>query len=83
MCASVERFDGTVLRTLGDGIMAVFGAPRAKEAHALLACQAALAIQRAFVSDDRDLKIRIGLHSGPTFRRSRVEFLRNFFCNVY
>ena len=38
MCAAVKRFDGTVVRTLGDGIMAFFGAPRAQEGHALLAC---------------------------------------------
>ncbi|MGH2541330.1 MAG: AAA family ATPase, partial [Ardenticatenaceae bacterium] len=64
MSAAVKRFGGTVIRTLGDGIMAVFGVPRAQEAHALLACQAAIAIQRAFALDTHDIKVRIGLHSG-------------------
>ena len=47
MCEAVERFEGTVVRTLGDGILAFFGAPRAQEGHALLACEAALAIRDA------------------------------------
>lgn len=64
MCAAVQRFDGTVVRTLGDGIMAVFGAPRAQEAHALLACQAAIAIRRAFEAQIHSTEVRIGLHSG-------------------
>jgi adenylate cyclase len=63
MCAAVERYDGTVVRTLGDGIMAVFGAPQAKEGHALLACEAALAMLEA-VSRGNGPTIRIGLHSG-------------------
>src|SRR5262249_31752862 len=45
MCEAVERFEGTVVRTMGDGILALFGAPRAQEGHALLACEAALAIR--------------------------------------
>lgn len=64
MVAAVNRFGGTVIRTLGDGIMAVFGLPLAQEAHALLACQAAIAIQRAAGLDNRNIKVRIGLHSG-------------------
>jgi class 3 adenylate cyclase len=64
MCAAVLRFDGTVVRTLGDGIMAIFGAPRAQEGHALLACEAALAMQEALRSVEAGPKIRIGLHSG-------------------
>ena len=64
MCVAVEQFDGTVVRTLGDGIMALFGAPRAQEGHALLACEAALAMREAFPRDEGGLKFRIGLHSG-------------------
>ncbi len=69
MCAAVERFDGTIVRTLGDGIMALFGAPRAQEGHALLACQAGLAIQAMFPptvtgTSDSGLTIRVGLHTG-------------------
>lgn len=61
---SVERFGGTVLRTLGDGVMAMFGVPRALEGHALLACQAALHMQVAFNQGGDGLQIRVGLHSG-------------------
>lgn len=61
---SVERFGGTVLRTLGDGVLAMFGVPRALEGHALLACQAALHMQAAFAQGSDHLRIRVGLHSG-------------------
>lgn len=64
MCGSVERFGGTVVRTLGDGVMALFGAPRALEGHASLACEAALAMQAAFEGSSKGLQIRVGLHSG-------------------
>jgi adenylate cyclase len=64
MCDAVERFGGTVVRTLGDGIMALFGAPRTLEGHALHACQAALAIRDAFAPGRGGLAIRVGLHSG-------------------
>lgn len=64
MCEAVERFGGTVMRTLGDGVMALFGAPRAMEGHARLACEAALHMQSLFARDPGGLKIRVGLHSG-------------------
>jgi class 3 adenylate cyclase len=64
MSAVVKRFDGTVVRTLGDGIMAFFGAPRAQEGHALLACEAALAMHTELSGDGEGRAIRIGLHSG-------------------
>lgn len=64
MCEAVERFGGTVMRTLGDGVMALFGAPRALEGHARLACEAALHMQSLFARDPGGLKIRVGLHSG-------------------
>lgn len=64
MCSAVERFGGTVVRTLGDGVMALFGVPRVLEGHAILACQAALAMQAAFDGSGQGLRIRIGLHSG-------------------
>ena len=44
MMQAVGRFGGTILHTLGDGLDAIFGAPRAQDGHALLACQAALAM---------------------------------------
>ena len=64
MCAAVRRYEGTVVRTLGDGILALFGAPRAQEGHALLACEAALAMQAEFARRQDGLAIRIGLHAG-------------------
>ena len=63
MCAAVDRYFGNVIRTLGDGIMAIFGAPDAREGHALLACEAALAMQEAF-RPGGEIAIRVGLHSG-------------------
>src|ERR671923_1544585 len=44
MMDAVHRFEGTVNQVLGDGIMALFGAPIAHEDHALRACYAALAM---------------------------------------
>ncbi len=44
---AVHRYEGTVNQVLGDGIMALFGAPIAHEDHALRACYAALAMQAA------------------------------------
>ena len=64
MCSSVARFGGTVVRTLGDGVMALFGAPSALEGHASLACESALAMQAAFAGSTKGLQIRVGLHSG-------------------
>jgi tetratricopeptide (TPR) repeat protein len=57
---------------MGDGVMAMFGAPVASEQHAIDACEAALAMQRAVHEYARDvearhgagLQIRVGLHSG-------------------
>ncbi|MBK9237165.1 MAG: AAA family ATPase [Rhodoferax sp.] len=64
MCEAVERFGGTVVRTLGDGVMALFGVPRALEGHALLACHAAQAMVLASGNWAVALPIRVGLHSG-------------------
>ncbi len=72
MCQSVENHKGTVCRFMGDGIMAMFGAPVASERHALEACHAAMDMQthvRNYASDlksshDTGIQIRVGLHSG-------------------
>ena len=64
MCEAVERFGGTVMRTLGDGVMALFGAPAELEGHARLACESALHMQAEFARVASGLSIRIGLHSG-------------------
>jgi hypothetical protein len=47
MMQAVHRYEGTVNQVLGDGIMALFGAPLAHEDHAVRACYAALAMQEA------------------------------------
>jgi hypothetical protein len=47
MMDAVHRYEGTVNQVLGDGIMALFGAPIAHEDYALRACYAALAMQTA------------------------------------
>ncbi|MGY8683226.1 adenylate/guanylate cyclase domain-containing protein [Bradyrhizobium sp. UFLA05-153] len=64
MCEAVARYEGTVVRTLGDGLMALFGAPLAQEGHALLACEAALSMQEAFPPNEGGLRLRVGVHSG-------------------
>jgi hypothetical protein len=47
MMAAVHRYEGTVNQVMGDGIMALFGAPLAHEDHAVRACYAALWMQEA------------------------------------
>ena len=47
MMEAVHRYEGTVNQVMGDGIMALFGAPLAHEDHAVRACYAALAMQEA------------------------------------
>jgi adenylate cyclase len=72
-CATVvQRFGGTLNQFTGDGIMALFGAPKTLEDHARRACLAALDIQSqaqklaAEVArrDRLSLRLRIGLNSG-------------------
>ncbi|MBW2376740.1 MAG: AAA family ATPase [Deltaproteobacteria bacterium] len=72
MCEAVENNRGTVCRFMGDGVMAMFGAPVASEHHAVDACEAALEMQQAvrdYANDiearhGSELQIRVGLHSG-------------------
>lgn len=62
---AVPRYDGMVSQLLGDGFMAVFGAPDAKEDHALRACLAAQDIVRATVESNLpEFQVRIGISSG-------------------
>src|SRR6266699_5804942 len=46
MMDAVHRYEGTVNQVMGDGIMALFGAPLAHEDHAVRGCHAALRMQR-------------------------------------
>ena len=65
MREAVERYDGIVSRTQGDGIMAFFGAPRPHEDHAVRACLAALEMQEAVKRlCDPQMQIRVGAHTG-------------------
>src|SRR6266852_5850361 len=78
MMEAVHRYEGTVNQVMGDGIMALFGAPLAHEDHAVRACYAALRMQNAvahYAEDIRkrhgvDVQIRVGLNSGDVVVRS-------------
>ncbi len=72
VCAdAVHHADGTVDKFTGDGIMALFGAPIAREDHAQCACRAALemidavkALAAEVSAEGIDLAVRIGINSG-------------------
>jgi class 3 adenylate cyclase/tetratricopeptide (TPR) repeat protein len=72
MMEAVHHYEGTVNLVMGDGIMALFGAPVAHEDHAVRACYAALRMQEAirrFTGELRhshglEVQIRVGLNSG-------------------
>ncbi len=78
MMEAVHRYEGTVNQVMGDGIMALFGAPLAHEDHAVRACYAALRMQDAVRRYAADLQraegipiaIRVGLNSGEVVVRS-------------
>ena len=61
MMDAVHRYEGTVNQVLGDGIMALFGAPVAHEDHAVRACYAALAMQAAMRRYAEDVRRSHGL----------------------
>ena len=72
MIDAVHRYEGTVNHVMGDGIMALFGAPLAHENHAVRACYAALRMQEDVgrYGDEMQrtlgvpIQIRVGLNSG-------------------
>jgi class 3 adenylate cyclase/tetratricopeptide (TPR) repeat protein len=78
MMDAVHRYEGTVNQVMGDGIMALFGAPIAHEDHAVRACYAALAMQdvmRAYAEEARrrhgiSVQMRVGLNSGEVVVRA-------------
>src|SRR5262245_27356905 len=84
MMEAVHRYEGTVNQVMGDGIMALFGAPLAHEDHALRACYAALRMQesiRRYSDETRrrsgtPVSIRVGLNSGEVVVRSIGSDLR-------
>jgi class 3 adenylate cyclase/tetratricopeptide (TPR) repeat protein len=75
---AVHRFEGTVNQVMGDGVMALFGAPVAHEDHATRACYAALRMHRSVAQyaeelrrqQGLDVQIRVGINSGDVVVRS-------------
>src|SRR5262249_54152531 len=61
MMDAVHHYEGTVNQVLGDGIMALFGAPLAHEDHAVRACYAALRMQEAVQHYADELRRREGV----------------------
>src|SRR6059036_3982289 len=78
MMEAVHRYEGTVNQVMGDGIMALFGAPLAHEDHAVRACYAALRMQESVGryaeliqrTEGISVRIRVGLNSGEVVVRS-------------
>ena len=78
MAAAVHKYEGTVARVQGDGIMALFGAPIAHEDHAVRACHAALDVRDAVLvaarqaqeRGDPEHRVRIGLTTGEVVVRA-------------
>jgi len=72
MIEAVNRYEGTVNSVLGDGIMALFGAPLAHEDHAVRACYAALRMQESIARYSEEIQstygvpimVRVGVNSG-------------------
>jgi class 3 adenylate cyclase/tetratricopeptide (TPR) repeat protein len=72
MCDGVHRFEGTVDKFTGDGMMAIFGAPVAHEDHAQRACHTALQLldeidryaTELAQTHDLEFSVRMGLNSG-------------------
>jgi class 3 adenylate cyclase len=78
MMEAVHRYEGTVNQVMGDGIMALFGAPLAHEDHAVRACYAALRMQESVKryaegvrrAQGVTVRIRVGLNSGEVVVRA-------------
>ncbi|SKA31858.1 adenylate cyclase [Enhydrobacter aerosaccus] len=71
MQAAVRQYEGAVVRVQGDGVMALFGAPRPQEDHAVRACYAAFALQsmvKALAAEP--FQVRVGIHSGEVLART-------------
>jgi class 3 adenylate cyclase/tetratricopeptide (TPR) repeat protein len=72
MLGEIHRYEGTVNQFLGDGLMALFGAPVAHEDHARRAALAALGMQAALAAyrdelsrtKNVDFRVRMGLNTG-------------------
>jgi class 3 adenylate cyclase/tetratricopeptide (TPR) repeat protein len=90
MMEAVHHYEGTVNQVMGDGIMALFGAPIANEDHAVRACFAALRMQAAIKRYSEEvlrtkgvpISIRVGLNSGEVVVRSVGSDLRTDYTAV-
>src|SRR5205807_7537069 len=90
MIDAVHRVEGTVNQVLGDGIMALFGAPVAHEDYAVRACYAALAMQaamRRYAEEVRrshglEMQIRVGLNAGEVVVRAISNDLHVAHCHL-
>ena len=84
MIDAVHRYEGTVNQVMGDGVMALFGAPLAHEDHAVRACYAALRMHDSIAryteelrrTHGIELRIRVGINSGDVVVRSIGSDLR-------
>jgi class 3 adenylate cyclase len=84
LMAAAHEAGGTVNQVMGDGIMAMFGAPVARPDHATRACRAALLMQETVAAYSRTLhgshraevQIRVGINSGEVIVRSVASDLR-------
>lgn len=85
MMEAVHHYEGYVAKSLGDGILALFGAPIAHEDHPQRAIYAALRMQdamreftdRMVPRQEGPLRIRVGIHTGEVVVRAiRTEDLQ-------
>ena len=84
MMEAVHRYEGVVNQVMGDGIMALFGAPLVQKDHAFRACRAALRMQESVAryaaalrrSRDVRVQIRVGVNSGEVIVRAVGSDLR-------
>jgi class 3 adenylate cyclase/tetratricopeptide (TPR) repeat protein len=78
MVDAVHRYEGTISHFMGDGVMALFGAPVAHEDHAIRACYAALMMQECITRHSQEVwrtegirvQVRVGLNSGEVLVRA-------------
>jgi class 3 adenylate cyclase/tetratricopeptide (TPR) repeat protein len=90
MMEAVHHYEGTVNQVRGDGIMALFGAPVAREDHAVRACFAALRMHgaladyaaAALVAWGIQPRIRVGINSGEVLVRARSSELHTEYTAI-
>src|SRR6266542_1361819 len=73
MTGTIERYDGTIARLMGDGVLAFFGAPVAHEDDPERAVRCGLDMARTIdelgaaqrAKGASDLRVRVGINTGP------------------